>query len=295
MVGQQLPRRQLIRNEAGKDRVKITGSTACIPLIGHPIKQVRTPPAINDYLSACGLDAVMIAADIRPDAIEAFMLAARGWENCIGISVTVPHKQAALRLIDDATERAKRVGAVNIIRRSDDGRLLGDMVDGLAFVAAMKDQRAQVQGADCLLVGAGGAGSAIAHALADAGVRSLAVVDIDQVRQDTLAAQLAGLYRRVAIRGGPPDSGEFDLIVNASTLGMRGSDPQPFDVRRLRTDGLAADVVTRPNITPFLEEARRIGRRTLTGEDMALAQLPFQATHLGFPPVSGVHLSEGSR
>jgi hypothetical protein len=134
----------------------VSGTTSCIPLIGHPVAQVRTPQPINRHFADRGIDAIMFPFDLAPARVADFFNTVRGWENCRGVSVTYPHKQAAFAQVDAATERARRVGAVNTIRRESDGRLLGEMTDGLAFVAALRATGAMIEGCRFLLVGEGG-------------------------------------------------------------------------------------------------------------------------------------------
>ncbi|WP_193366724.1 shikimate dehydrogenase family protein [Pelagibius marinus] len=257
----------------------ISGTTICYPLIGHPVAQVRTPPAINAWFSAQGVDAAMFPADIVPAAVEAFFASLRGWGNCGGCSVTVPHKQAAFHAMDEVTARARQVGAVNIVRRRPDGRLSGDMTDGLAFVAALQTKGIKLKGASVLLAGAGGgAGLAIAAALAEAGVAGLTLLEPDAARRAKAAALLAGTFPALSLA---KHEAGFDLAVNASPLGMRPDDPLPFDPAWLCSGGIVADVVTKPVMTPLLQRAAESGLTIQTGNDMADAQLPFQMRHLG--------------
>src|ERR1700730_2809890 len=115
----------------------ISGSTACFPLIGHPVEQVKSPPAINAFFAQQGIDAVMFPIDLAPSLVPGFFALVRGWSNCGGVSVTVPHKQAAFACVDEVSDRAKRVGAVTTVRRNAGGRLVGDNTDGMAFVSAV--------------------------------------------------------------------------------------------------------------------------------------------------------------
>lgn len=116
---------------------EITGKTVFIPLIGHPVEQVKSPGPVNAWFSDNDVGAVLIPVDIFPEKVPAFLDAIRGTPNCPGVSVTMPHKQAACAGVDELTERARRAEAVNIIRRNADGTLVGDMVDGDAMVAAL--------------------------------------------------------------------------------------------------------------------------------------------------------------
>ena len=259
----------------------ISGSTRCLPLIGHPVDQVRTPPAFNRWFAEHHIDAVIFPIDLAPAMLPAFFAMLRGWGNCIGLSVTMPHKAAALALVDDCTPRARQSGALNIVRREADGRLVGDMVDGLAFVSALRERSIDPAGRHGAVVGAGGAGRAIGHALAEAGMASLAVLDVDGGRQAQLLASLRNSHPQLAVSDRVESADRLDLVVNASPLGMSPNDPLPFAVADLRSGIVVADVVTKPAMTPFLLRALEHGCTIQTGHDMADAQLSFQMEHFG--------------
>jgi shikimate dehydrogenase len=261
----------------------ISGTTSCIPLIGHPVAQVRTPQPINRHFADRDIDAIMFPFDLAPSRVADFFNTVRGWENCRGVSVTYPHKQAAFAQVDAATERARRVGAVNTIRRESDGRLLGEMTDGLAFVAALRATGAAIEGCRFLLVGAGGAGAAIAQAVAEANAATIVVNDIDRMRQQALIGSLRIHHPGVEVHDWLPAGLAVDIAANASTLGMGAGDAHPFDLDRLPSHAIVADAVTMPDVTPWIAQARERGHRVQTGIQMALAQLTVQLGFLGYP------------
>ena len=121
----------------------VSGTTQVVAVIGHPIAQVKSPDNFNRYFAEQHMDSVMIPVDIVPDAVAAYLNALRGWQNMTGVLVTVPHKQRAAALVDDLTPRARRLNAVNVIRKLADGRLQGDMLDGFGFQLAAEAQGAQ--------------------------------------------------------------------------------------------------------------------------------------------------------
>ena len=257
------------------------GVPGYIPLVGHPIGQVLTPPLFNARFAALGIDMTMIPVDMTAERIASFFSAIRGWSNCAGCSVTIPHKQAAFAAADAHTERAKKAGAVNFLRRDPDGRLIGDMTDGLAMAQAIAGTGFALAGARTLLAGAaGGAGGAIADALCAAGIASLDLVDPRAEACAALGRILEARYPGVAVGWTGQEDGH-DLAVNASPMGMRPDDPMPIDLDRLAADALIADVVTKPVVTALIAAARQRGMRTVTGDAMAAAQLPFQLRHLG--------------
>ncbi|WP_296988764.1 shikimate dehydrogenase family protein [Thalassospira sp. UBA1131] len=270
----------------------ITGTTVCYPLFGHPVAQVSTPPTINEWFVRQSIDAVMFAIDTPPAAADEFFRLLRTWQNCGGCSITVPHKQAAFRVVDELTGRAHRSSSVNIIRRLDDGRLIGDMTDGLAMIEALKLNGVGVSGKSAMLVGGGGgAGAAIADALCESGVATLYLVERDEKRRDYIFAALTRVYPDVSVVLTAPDAPEsIDIAINATALGMQQNDPLPFDPIVVRKDGIVADVVTKPAETALLRAAERLGRKVQTGKEMATAQLEFQMRHLALWP--GVQSSD---
>lgn len=266
----------------------ISGTTVCYPLLGHPVAQVSTPPTINGWFVRQSIDAVMFAIDMPPATVEEFFRMLRTWQNCGGCSVTIPHKQVAFRVVDELTGRAHRSSSVNIIRRLDDGRLIGDMTDGLAMVEALRLNGVAVSGKSVLLVGGGGgAGAAIADALCEGGVARLHLVERNEQRRDYIFSILRSVYPEVAISLAVPDGNEsVDVAINATALGMLQDDPLPFDPGIVCRDGIVADVVTKPVETALLREAKRLGRKFQTGKEMATAQLEFQMRHLALWPAA---------
>lgn len=271
---------------------EITGRTVFIPLIGHPVEQVKSPGPVNAWFSDNDVEAVLIPVDIFPEKVAAFLDAMRGTPNCPGVSVTMPHKQAAFAGVDDLTERARRAEAVNIIRRNADGTLLGDMVDGDAMVAALAKNGVTVKGKTALVVGAGGAGTAIIYALAEAGATTIVVIERDPARSDRLIGQLRGAYPLLQAYDFLPESVGVDIAINASPAGMNPADSHPFPLERLTRAEIIADAVTKPPVTSWLEEARRRGIAIQAGAEMTLAQLPAQIAFWGLDKADG---EEGKR
>ena len=264
----------------------VTGKTVFIPLVGHPVEQVKSPGPMNSWFAEHGVDAVIVPMDIRPEKVAAFFDVLRGTENCAGCSVTMPHKQAAFVACDEVSERARRARAVNTIRRSPSGKLIGDMTDGMAFIASLEGHGVRVRDCNALLIGAGGAGTAIAFELASEGASSLAIIEPDQMRRSALKAELNRYHPDLEVFDRVVAGRKIDIAVNASPLGMNSGDPLPFPVAELAGALIVADAVTKPVITPWLKEAERHGLKVQNGEEMAVAQLPIQLSYLRFmkPP-----------
>ncbi|RQS18179.1 shikimate dehydrogenase [Burkholderia sp. Bp8998] len=247
----------------------LSGATRVHFIVGDPIAQVRSPKGVTAALREAGLDALVVPAHVAPDDLAAFFAGITPMRNVDGVIITVPHKFSAAGFCTSLSDEAAFLGAANTLRRTADGGWHGGMFDGTGFVAALGDEGCDLRGKRALLVGAGGAGSAIGHALVMAGVASLDVRDNDAARTASLVDRLATLQRgtvRVAAADVAPES--FDVIVNASPMGMRADDPLPVDVSRVPATTFVGDVVTKPPLTPFIEAARARGCRTVTGTQM---------------------------
>jgi shikimate 5-dehydrogenase len=138
-----------------------TGRTRVLSIIGHPIKQVRSPIVVNTELARRGIDAVLVPIDIEASALGAFFTVLRAFENTPGAIVTIPHKIASVEYVDALSDRARLLGAVNMVRRLPGGRLEGDMSDGLGFLAAAAQQGVSARGKSVAVFGGGAVGRAM--------------------------------------------------------------------------------------------------------------------------------------
>jgi shikimate dehydrogenase len=247
----------------------LSGATRVYFIVGDPIAQVRSPSGVTAALRAAGRDALVVPAHVAPADLPAFFEGIAPMRNVDGVIITVPHKFSAASYCATLAEEAAFLGAVNTLRRDADGGWHGGMFDGTGFVAALVAAGCELQGKRALLVGAGGAGSAIGHALIQRGVGSLDVRDSDAERTGSLTARLNALGRGTA-RGAAAelDLTRYDVVVNASPLGMCAGDPLPIDVARLAATTFVGDVVTKPPLTPLIEAARARGCPTVTGTQM---------------------------
>jgi shikimate dehydrogenase len=256
----------------------VDGSSQLLPIVGHPIAQVKSPEVWSAMFRLHGINTVCVPVHVRPDHLASFFQAARGLENLCGMIVTIPHKVAALDLVDDLSERSRLAQSVNFVALGADGRRLGDTVDGTGFVDNLRTGGDDPRGMRTLLVGSGGVGTAIAFALAGAGVSELVLHDVDAGRASDVAARLrAAGY---AATTGRPDPTGFDLVVNATPVGMREDDPLPIDVERIAPSTVVADVIVEPTRLTRLAEAR--GCRVHVGSGMMNHQLAPMAEHLGY-------------
>jgi shikimate dehydrogenase len=244
-----------------------SGATRLYVIVGDPITQVRSPEGVSTEFAARGHDGMLVPVQVSVADLPDFLSVATRLKNLDGIVVTIPHKFACYQACASATERAHFLRTVNLMRRRADGSWHGDMVDGLGFVGAARAKGIDPRGMRALLVGAGGAGSAIALALVEAGVAEIAIHDSAVERRDVLIGRLNGLGKGRA-QVGTADPAGFDFVANATPAGMKDRDPLPVDVKRLAPSAYCGCVITRPEVSPFIAEARKIGCVTATGTDM---------------------------
>ena len=256
---------------------EITGKTAVFAILADPIHHVKTPQGINRLFAAQAVDAVMVPLHVRPEQLATVAEGLRGLENFSGCVVTVPHKTAMLSLCDEVSEAARLIGAVNVVHRTADGRLIGGMLDGAGFVAGLRSSGIEPAGLSAYLAGAGGAASAIAFALAAAGVRSLTIANRSSDKARQLADRVAQAYPQLAVAVGTRDASGFDLVVNGTSLGMHAGDELPLDVNSLQPEQVVAEIIMEPAQTPLLAAASAKGCRTHAGAPMLASQIALMA------------------
>ncbi|MEU6077234.1 shikimate dehydrogenase [Micromonospora sp. NPDC047074] len=252
---------------------EIGGATRLYALLGDPIAQVRAPGLLNPVLARRGTDAVLVPVHVAPADLDQVVRGLRQMANLDGMLVTVPHKAAALALADRASERAHLAGSANALRREPDGTWTADTFDGDGFVRGLAAAGHQLSDRRACVVGAGGAGSAIAVALLDAGVAELRLSDTDPGRLETLRCRLSAAYPGRVTATARPRLADADLAVNATPLGLRPDDPPPFPVTDLPTHAVVADIIMKPAETALLAGARGRGLAAHPGEPMLAHQL----------------------
>jgi len=255
----------------------ITGKTRLLGILAWPTDHVKAPPAINRIAAERGRDTVMVPFAVHPDNFETVVSSFRHIASLDGCIVTVPHKQAVLPLCDSLTEQARAVGAVNILQRREDGHLHGGQLDGIGFVNGLKAQGVDPAGKCVYLVGAGGAASAIAFALAEAGVASLTLANRSRHKIEALKIRLLTFRPDLQVVIGDADPSGNDIIINGTTLGMHEGDAEPLQFSSLKPEMVVAEVIMEPRMTPLLTAAEKAGCRIHYGSHMLEHQLQLMA------------------
>jgi shikimate dehydrogenase len=273
----------------------IRASTRLIAHIGYPTHSFKSPMIYNPYFEQAGVDVVVMPMACQVPHYPAFLKAVFTLDNICGALITMPHKVTTLAFLDEATPAVKIAGACNAVRRTPDGRLLGDMFDGEGFVRGARRKGCQLDGARVLVVGCGGVGSAIAASLAAAGVACIGLFDARAESAQALAGRLRTHYAAIDVRCGSNDPAGYDVVINASPLGMNDDDPLPVDVSRIAPQAFVGEVVMKTEMTAFLKAAKARGCRFQIGTDMLFEQIPAYIEFFGLPTTTAENLRAVAR
>lgn len=252
--------------------INLNGRTKLYPLLGDPIVYARSPEWLSEHFAKRGMNYVSLPMEVPDGALKTVMDGLKQIKNVDGICLTMPHKVTGLALCDTLTETSRLVGVVSAIRRNKDGSWHGHTTDGDAFVKAQMDHGAVVKDARVLVMGAGGAGSAIVIAMLEHGAREVGVYDIDENRSCRLVNLLSPKVGS-RIRLATNDPSGFDLVCNATSVGMDNSDPLPLDPSKLSPFMFVGDVVAGHGETKIIKAAKAVGCKTANGDDMVVAVL----------------------
>jgi len=261
----------------------INGNTEIIAHIGFPTHAFKAPMIYNPWFEKAGVNAIVVPMGCQAQDYPDFLRAVFRLSNIRGALITMPHKVATIGLLDELSPTAAIAGACNAVRRTADGRLQGDMFDGEGFVRGVLRKGLALQGARALVVGSGGVGSAIAASLAAAGVAGLGLFDVNADAAQGLGERLRQHYPALEVALGTNDPAGFDLVVNATPMGMNEGDAMPMDVSRIAPEAFVGEVVMKTERTAFLAAAQARGCRVQVGSDMLFEQIPAYLEFFGFP------------
>jgi shikimate dehydrogenase len=270
--------------------MQINGHTELIAHIGYPTHAFKSPMIYNPYFAQAGINAVVMPMGCQADDYPVFLRSVFSLTNIRGALITMPHKVTTVALLDEVTPTVLVAGACNAVKRNAQGKLVGDMFDGAGFVRGVLRKGLVLQGARVLVVGSGGVGCAIAASLAAHGIRAIALHDVNTASANALAARLQQHYPAIAVSTGSCDPAGFDLVVNATPMGMNDGDPLPIDVSRLDAHTFVGEVVMKTEHTAFLKAAQARGCRTQVGTDMLFEQIPAYLEFFGFPTTTAENL-----
>ena len=266
----------------------ITGHTRVYMIVGDPVAQVRAPEVYNHLFARHGVDAVVVPVKVAADQLAGFVRHSFAAQNLGGMWVTIPHKGAMQAMMDRCEPVASIAGAVNAVRRGEDGLLEGALFDGIGFVKGLDHAGIAYAGRRVLQVGAGGAGQAVSAALCAAGVSHLAIYNRSADRAAALVARLAPHHGARVSQAASNDPAGHDLIVNCSSLGLKPDDAVPVDVARIDPGAAVSDIIMTRQPTPLLVACAARGIRAQPGFEMLVQQVPEYLRFMGQPALAEV-------
>src|SRR5262245_14479101 len=211
----------------------IDGRTRLIAHIGYPTESFKAPMIYNPFFAKRKINAVVVPMGCKSEDFKAFLKLVFKLTNMHGALITMPHKIATLELVDDASVSARIAGACNAVRIDQHGAMIGDLFDGEGFVRGVLRKGRRLAGAKVLVAGCGGVGSAIAASMAKAGVSGLGLYDASPEAANGLSERLKSYYPTLEVTTGSADPGGYDVVINATPLGMKKDDPLPINVDRI--------------------------------------------------------------
>ena len=260
----------------------ISGTTQLIAHLGYPTESFKAPMIYNPWFEKRGVDAVVVPMGVKPGDYAATLAALARVTNLRGALVTMPHKVTTLSLADEITPTARIAGACNALLLRPDGTWLGDQFDGAGFVRGLLRKGRTLRGARVIVSGAGGVGSAIAASLAAEGVAHISLYDTCAASAEGLAERLRAHYPQLVVQTSSNDPAGFDVVVNATPLGMKEGDPLPFDVTRIDPAAMVGEVVMKTEYTPLLQAALAKGCGVQVGTDMLFEMIPAYLEFFGY-------------
>lgn len=260
----------------------ISGTTQLIAHLGYPTESFKAPMIYNPWFEKQGIDAVVVPMGVKPGDYAGMLAALARVTNLRGALVTMPHKVTTLSLADEITPTARIAGACNALQLRPDGTWLGDQFDGAGFVRGLLRKGRTLRGARVIVSGAGGVGSAIAASLAAEGVAHISLYDTCAASVEGLAERLRTHYPKLVVQTGSNDPAGFDVVVNATPLGMKEGDPLPFDVTRIDPAAMVGEVVMKTEYTPLLQAALAKGCGVQVGTDMLFEMIPAYLEFFGY-------------
>lgn len=252
--------------------INLNGRTRLYPLLGDPIIYARSPDWLSHRMAERGMNMISLPMQVPEGQLETVLAGLTATGNVDGLSLTMPHKVTGFQYCATVTETSRMLGVVAAIRRNKDGSWHGHTTDGDAFVKAQIDNGATIEGAKVLVLGAGGAGSAIVISMLEHGAAEVAVHDVDVARSEKIVGLLKEKWGD-KVHVGEADPTGFDVVSNATPMGMEDGDPLPLDTTRLSAEMFVGDVVAGHGETAWIKAAKEAGCKTADGDAMVVAVL----------------------
>ena len=252
------------------------GSTKIYACLADPIDHVKAPTIFTSIFDKKNIDAIMIPIHVSKDNLSNVISSLKLIKNFHGMTITIPHKTNIVTFCDFLEPDAYRTKAVNWIRFDENRKLIGNNFDGKGFVNGFLEQKHSLANKSICLFGTGGAGLAIAYALANENLKKLTFVNRDINKANNLKSNINKIYPNLHIQvlsNFDYELYDFDIVINATNLGLKNNDKLPFDVNRTRLDCIIADIIMNPSDTKLLKQSKSIGRTIHYGKYMIESQI----------------------
>ncbi len=251
----------------------VNGKTRILGIVGDPIEQVRSPEMITWEMQQRGMNAIMVPLHVRAADFDDVMPHLLRLQNLDGLVFTIPFKSKALAYAQALGPQATQVGAINALARHPQGHLVGEIFDGLGCVEGFRRRGLRLRDKRILLMGLGGAGSAIAAAVAGEQPSFLQLFDLDAERSERVAALVHRISPATQVAIAAPCIEGIDILMNASPVGMLEDARLPLSVSSLPSEMLVFDAIVKPEQTPLLALAEACGCTVVRGREMMRGQM----------------------
>lgn len=248
------------------DNIPINGRTVFAGVVGWPVSHSLSPAIHNRWMQENSINAVYLPLPVEPENLPS-VIPALSSMGCVGVNLTIPHKEQVLPLLDHVDDVAKRIGACNTVVMKE-GKLHGHNTDAYGFWKSLEQGAPALKRDKALVLGAGGAARAVITALHDAGYSEIRIMNRTYEKAQALCA-LSSQARAVLWGSGIDD---VDLLVNTTSLGMKGQPPLEMDLSPLPSHAVVTDIVYNPLHTPLLLLAKQQGLTVVDGLGMLLYQ-----------------------
>ena len=260
----------------------VSGHTRLYAIVGHPIEQVRSPELFTASFKSRGADAILVPFHVLPDNFDRTVPALMAMPNLDGLIFTIPYKQKAMAYADEIGANAKIVGAINALARNGAGGWKADIFDGLGCVEGFRRRGLSFAGKRIMLIGAGGAGSAIGVAIAHENPHSIQLYDLDVNRALDLVRKIQSVDPSIQVERTEPTVKDIDILLNASPVGMLDDERLPIAVNSFDPALVVFDAIVKPETTPLLKKAHEAGCTLVRGREMMMGQISKMTDYFGF-------------
>ncbi|MBI5893868.1 MAG: shikimate dehydrogenase [Deltaproteobacteria bacterium] len=258
--------------------MKITGKTKILGIFGYPITHTLSPLMHNAAIERLGLDMVYLPFEVEHKDLKNVVDAIRAL-NIIGVNITIPHKESVIKFLDEVSDDARLIGAVNTIVNKN-GKLIGYNTDGEGYVNSLKNELGfDVKGKNIVILGAGGAARGIVFAIAKKGAKKIVIANRTIKKAVSLANEFKRHFKEAEILASGIDEQSFKkyltdihLIINTTSIGMNDKGDLKIPFALIPKNAVVSDIVYKPLLTKFLKNAERFGIKTHSGLGMLVEQ-----------------------